>query len=61
MMAADLERLAMLTGSSLVALVLFIVAAIVVIKAIRVVPQQHAVVIERLGRFFAVLQPDSIS
>jgi len=57
MIAAELEHLAMLTGSSLVALVLFIVAAIVVIKAIRVVPQQHAVVIERLGRFFAVLQP----
>ncbi len=47
----------MLTGSSLVAVVLFIVAAIVAFKAIRVVPQQHAVVIERLGRFFAVLQP----
>ena len=47
----------MLTGSSLVTLALFVVAIIVVIKAIRVVPQQHAVVIERLGRFFAVLQP----
>jgi len=47
----------MLTGSSLVAVVLFVVAAIVAVKAIRVVPQQHAVVIERLGRFFAVLQP----
>ena len=28
-----------------------------VVKAIRVVPQQHAYVVERLGRFFAVLQP----
>ena len=27
------------------------------LAAIRVVPQQHALVIERLGRFFAVLQP----
>ena len=44
-------------GSSIVTLALFIVAIIVVIKAIRVVPQQHAIVIERLGRFFAVLQP----
>jgi regulator of protease activity HflC (stomatin/prohibitin superfamily) len=57
MTAAELEHVAMLTGSSLVAVVLFVVAAIVVIKAIRVVPQQHAVVIERLGRFYAVLQP----
>jgi regulator of protease activity HflC (stomatin/prohibitin superfamily) len=47
----------MLSGSSLVTLALFVVAVIVVIKAIRVVPQQHAWVVERLGRFFAVLQP----
>ena len=47
----------MLMGSSIVTLALFIVAVIVVIKAIRVVPQQHAFVVERLGRFFAVLQP----
>src|ERR1700736_2335388 len=44
-------------GSSIVTLALFIVAVIVVIKAIRVVPQQHALVIERLGRFYAVLAP----
>ena len=44
-------------GSSVVTLALFIVAVIVVVKAIRVVPQQHAWVVERLGRFFAVLQP----
>ena len=30
---------------------------IVVVKAIRVVPQQHAWVVERLGRFYAVLEP----
>jgi regulator of protease activity HflC (stomatin/prohibitin superfamily) len=30
---------------------------IVVIRAIRVVPQQHAWVVERLGRFYAVLEP----
>jgi regulator of protease activity HflC (stomatin/prohibitin superfamily) len=47
----------MLTGFSLVAFVIFIVALIVVIKAVRVVPQQHAWVVERLGRFHAVLQP----
>ncbi len=44
-------------GSSVVTLALLIVAIIVVIKTIRVVPQQHAIVIERLGRFYAVLQP----
>ena len=44
-------------GSSLLTLVIFAVAVIVIIKAIRVVPQQHALVVERLGRFHAVLQP----
>jgi len=44
-------------GSALFTLALFIVAVIVVIKAIRVVPQQHAWVVERLGRFYAVLEP----
>jgi regulator of protease activity HflC (stomatin/prohibitin superfamily) len=52
-----LESLSMLMGSSLVTLALFVVALIVVIQAIRVVPQQHAFVVERLGRFYAVLQP----
>ena len=47
----------MWTGSSIVTLALFIVALIVVVKAIRVVPQQHAWVVERLGRFYAVLEP----
>jgi len=44
-------------GSSVVMLAIFAVAVIIVIKAIRVVPQQHAWVVERLGRFYAVLQP----
>ncbi len=44
-------------GSSLFTLVVFVVAVIVIIKAIRVVPQQHALVVERLGKFHAVLQP----
>jgi len=47
----------MLIGSSLFTIVLFVVAITVIVKAIRVVPQQHALVVERLGRFFAVLQP----
>ena len=44
-------------GSSLFTIALFVVAIIIISRAIRVVPQQHALVIERLGRFFAVLQP----
>ncbi len=44
-------------GSSLFTIALFVVAVIVIARAIRVVPQQHALVIERLGRFYAVLQP----
>ena len=36
-------------GSSLFTLALFVVAIIVIVEAIRVVPQQHALVIERLG------------
>ena len=44
-------------GLSAVTFVLFVVALIVVIQAIRVVPQQHAWVVERLGRFYAVLGP----
>jgi regulator of protease activity HflC (stomatin/prohibitin superfamily) len=44
-------------GSSIVTLALFVVVIIVVMKAIRVVPQQHALVVERLGRFHAILAP----
>jgi regulator of protease activity HflC (stomatin/prohibitin superfamily) len=47
----------MLSGFSLLTLVFFIVALIVVVKAVRVVPQQRAWVVERVGRFHAVLQP----
>jgi regulator of protease activity HflC (stomatin/prohibitin superfamily) len=43
--------------SSLFTIAVFVVAVIVIVKAIRVVPQQHAWVVERLGRFYAVLQP----
>jgi regulator of protease activity HflC (stomatin/prohibitin superfamily) len=44
-------------GSSAVMLVLFLIALIVVVQSIRVVPQQHAWIVERLGRFHAVLEP----
>ena len=44
-------------GSSLFTLALFGVALIVIIRAIRVVPQQHAWIVGRLGRFYAVLEP----
>jgi regulator of protease activity HflC (stomatin/prohibitin superfamily) len=47
----------MLMGSSIVTLALFIVAIIIIVKTIRVVPQQHALVIERWGKFHAVLEP----
>ena len=40
-----------------VALLILIVIAIVVAKGVRVVPQQNAWVIERLGKFHAVLAP----
>ncbi len=47
----------MWTGSAIVTAVIFVVALIVVVKAIRVVPQQHAWIVERLGRFYSVLEP----
>src|SRR6266849_3187201 len=48
---------AILMGSGIVTLALFLVVVIVIAKAICVVPQQHALVIERWGRFHAVLAP----
>ncbi|MBV8657103.1 MAG: paraslipin [Burkholderiales bacterium] len=39
------------------AVVLFVVALIFVLKAVRVVPQQHAYILERLGRYHATLSP----
>jgi hypothetical protein len=41
----------------IVALVILIVVAIVVAKGVRVVPQQNAWVVERLGKFHSVLVP----
>ena len=43
---------------SIVPLAIFIVGIILVAKSIRVVPQQRALVIERLGRFHAVIEPN---
>lgn len=40
-----------------IALVLFVIAVIFVVRAIKVVPQQHAWVVERLGRYHAALAP----
>ena len=47
----------MWTASSWGMTALLVAALFFVIRAIRVVPQQHAYVLERLGRFYAVLQP----
>jgi regulator of protease activity HflC (stomatin/prohibitin superfamily) len=47
----------MQAGYSLVTFAIFVVILIGVVKAIRVVPQQRAWVLERLGRFHAVLAP----
>jgi regulator of protease activity HflC (stomatin/prohibitin superfamily) len=40
-----------------VAIVIFVVAVIFVVRSIKVVPQQHAWVVERLGRYHATLTP----
>jgi regulator of protease activity HflC (stomatin/prohibitin superfamily) len=40
-----------------IALVLFVVAVIFVVRAIKVVPQQNAWVVERLGKYHGVLAP----
>ena len=40
-----------------VAVVLFVIAAIFVVRSIKVVPQQNAWVVERLGKYHATLTP----
>jgi len=40
-----------------IALVLFVIALVFVFKTINVVPQQHALVVERLGKYHATLAP----
>ncbi|OWW22174.1 SPFH domain-containing protein [Noviherbaspirillum denitrificans] len=44
-------------GFGSVSMVLFIVAVVFVVKTINVVPQQHAWVVERLGKYNATLGP----
>ncbi|TFV98654.1 SPFH/Band 7/PHB domain protein [Oxalobacteraceae bacterium OM1] len=44
-------------GIGNIGLVLFIIAVVFVVKTINVVPQQHAWVVERLGKFHATLGP----
>lgn len=46
-----------LTDGLMAALFLFVIAAIFAIKAIKVIPQQNAWVIERFGKFHKVLNP----
>src|SRR5882672_10490265 len=40
-----------------VSLVIFIIAVVFVVKTVKVVPQQHAWVVERLGKYHATLGP----
>ena len=40
-----------------VAIVLFIIAVLFIVKTLKVVPQQHAWVIERLGKYHSTLTP----
>jgi regulator of protease activity HflC (stomatin/prohibitin superfamily) len=44
-------------GATLVALIIFAVVVTFIMKAVRIVPQQHAWVVERLGKFHAALSP----
>ena len=46
-----------MAGFGSVAFILFIVAVVFVFKTINVVPQQHAWVVERLGKYHATLGP----
>ena len=41
----------------IVAIIVLVVAAIFVVRSLKVVPQQHAWVVERLGKFHATLAP----
>ncbi len=47
----------MLFDTSLIALILFVVIAVVIAQTIKIVPQQHAWVVERLGRYYKTLTP----
>ncbi len=41
----------------IIAIVVFVIAAIFIVKSVKVVPQQHAWVVERLGKYHATLAP----
>jgi regulator of protease activity HflC (stomatin/prohibitin superfamily) len=41
----------------IIAIIVLVVAAIFVVRSLKVVPQQHAWVVERLGKFHATLSP----
>ncbi|HKJ10364.1 MAG TPA: SPFH domain-containing protein [Gammaproteobacteria bacterium] len=43
--------------SLIVAIIIAVIAVVIVSRGMRIVPQQHAWVVERLGRFHTVLQP----
>jgi regulator of protease activity HflC (stomatin/prohibitin superfamily) len=45
------------SGSTLVSLIVFAVVITFIVKAVRIVPQQHAWVVERLGKYYATLTP----
>src|SRR5689334_22608435 len=47
----------MASGLPVVTFFVFIVILIGIVKACRVVPRQHAWIVERLGRFYGVLAP----
>jgi regulator of protease activity HflC (stomatin/prohibitin superfamily) len=47
----------MLQGSVIVLLVLLLVVVVFIVKSVTIVPQQHAWVVERLGKFHATLTP----
>ncbi|AKJ68201.1 hypothetical protein PATSB16_21670 [Pandoraea thiooxydans] len=40
-----------------VALIIFVIAVLIVVRAVKIVPQQHAWVVERLGRYHTTLTP----
>ena len=46
-----------MSASTIVLLVIVFLAILIVVKAIAIVPQQHAWVVERLGKFDRVLSP----
>lgn len=43
--------------TSIVALIVFVVVIVIAVQSVKIVPQQHAWVLERLGRYHATLTP----